>query len=84
MNKIQAIYKKIYRKFGPQKWWPTTLEHDIHPTYHGKKINEKQRFEIVVVHIDPKEMYWHGGDNKYMHVVTGDAVEIDPGKGKNK
>ena len=48
MNKLREIYKTLHKAYGPQKWWPTTLEGDSYPTYHGKKINQKQQFEIIV------------------------------------
>ena len=58
MKKIKQIYNILYNKFGKQRWWPTTLEGDIHPTYHGNKINEKQRFEIIVGAVLTQNTSW--------------------------
>jgi endonuclease-3 related protein len=58
MNKIQELYKILHKTYGPQKWWPTTLEGELHPTYHGKRINQKQRFEIIVGAILTQNTSW--------------------------
>ncbi|MBN2420684.1 endonuclease [Candidatus Woesearchaeota archaeon] len=58
MNKIRHIYKLLLDRYGPQKWWPTTLKKDIHPTYHGQKLNNKARFEIAVGAILTQNTSW--------------------------
>jgi endonuclease-3 related protein len=58
MNKIALIYEKLHNEFGSQKWWPTTLEGELHPSYHGKKINENQKFEIIVGAILTQNTSW--------------------------
>ncbi len=58
MNKIAVIYKKLLKAYGNQKWWPTTLEGELHPSYHGNGINEKQRFEIIAGAILTQNTSW--------------------------
>ena len=67
MTYIHKIYKTLYKAYGPQKWWPTTLEGDLHPSYHGCKINEIQKFEIIVGAIFPITMLalFHSPSYKY-------------------
>ena len=49
MNKLKQIYKILHKAYGKQGWWPTTLEGELHPSYHGKEmINDKQCFEIII------------------------------------
>jgi len=57
-NKIKAVYEKLCKAYGRQKWWPTTLEGELHPTYHGKKHTPKQRFEIIVGAILTQNTSW--------------------------
>ena len=58
MDKIEKIYSILSKEYGLQKWWPTTLEGEFHPSYHGKKINEKQRFEIIIGAILTQNTSW--------------------------
>ena len=39
MNKIKKIYSILYKKFGPQGWWPTTLEKELHPNLAGTRFS---------------------------------------------
>jgi len=48
MNKLLQIYHRLHQQYGNLNWWPTTLENELHPKYHGKKLNDKQRFEICI------------------------------------
>jgi len=58
MRIILGIYSKLCRKYGSLNWWPTTLENELHPKYHGKKLNDRQRFEIVVGAILTQNTAW--------------------------
>jgi endonuclease-3 related protein len=58
MRNLNKIYQILLKEYNHQKWWPTTLEKDIHPTYHGQKLNDKMRFEIVVGAILTQNTSW--------------------------
>lgn len=59
MNKLAQIYKVLIKAYGKQNWWPTTLEGELHPTYHGNRVlNERQRFEIIVGAILTQNTSW--------------------------
>lgn len=48
MTKIKTIYNKLHSFFGPQHWWPVTLEEEIIPKYHKNiKLTEKHKLEII-------------------------------------
>lgn len=53
-----SIYEKLYFKFGPQNWWPSTLEGELVPSYHGRTPNNKMRFEIAVGAILTQNTSW--------------------------
>ncbi|MEI6055044.1 MAG: hypothetical protein WCR55_03210 [Lentisphaerota bacterium] len=53
-----SIYEKLYSKFGPQKWWPSTLEGELIPSYHGQEPNNKMRFEVAVGAILTQNTTW--------------------------
>jgi endonuclease-3 related protein len=57
-GKAYSIYEKLYSKFGPQKWWPTTLDGDTEPTYNGLPPDNKGRFEIAVGAILTQNTAW--------------------------
>jgi len=71
MNKIERIYSSLYKKYGPQGWWPL-LELNIkgvnptktgsmkgyHPGDYSYPCTEKQRFEICVGAILTQNTSW--------------------------
>lgn len=57
-DNLISIYKKLYSTFGSQKWWPSTLEGELIPSYHGREANDKMRFEIAVGAILTQNTTW--------------------------
>ncbi len=53
-----SIYENLYLRFGAQKWWPSALEGETIPTYHGREPNNKMRFEIAVGAILTQNTSW--------------------------
>ncbi len=85
MNKILAIYKLLYKRFGKQKWWPTTLEGELHPTYHGKrKLTGKQRFEIIVGAILTQNTSWKNVEKAIVNLNREGVLSIGKIKKTNK
>lgn len=76
MNKLKQIYKVLYKRFGKQKWWPTTLEGEMHPTYHGKKINDRQRFEIVVGAILTQNTSWKNVEKAITELNKNNLMDV--------
>ena len=56
--KILELYNRLYEFYGAQCWWPTTIDGDIHPTYNGKKLTNKSRYEIAVGAILTQNTNW--------------------------
>jgi endonuclease-3 related protein len=77
MDKIIQIYRLLYREYGPQRWWPTTLEGELHPTYHGKRINEKQRFEIIVGAILTQNTSWKNVEKAIIKLNKAKVLDIN-------
>jgi endonuclease III related protein len=77
MDKIIQIYRLLYKEYGPQRWWPTTLEGDLHPTYHGKKISKKQRFEIIVGAILTQNTSWKNVEKAIIELNKAKVLDID-------
>ncbi len=76
MSKLLRIYNLLYEEFGSQKWWPTTLEGSLHPTYHGKRINEKQRFEIIVGAILTQNTSWKNVENAIYNLNKNKLLDL--------
>lgn len=57
-DNLFSIYEKLYSTFGSQKWWPSTLEGEMIPSYHGREANNKMRFEIAVGAILTQNTTW--------------------------
>jgi endonuclease-3 related protein len=47
----RRLYQQLYRRFGPQGWWPTTPPGQTRPQYHpgpaGRRLHESERWEIA-------------------------------------
>jgi endonuclease-3 related protein len=76
MKTIKSIYSRLCRAYGKQNWWPTTPEGDLHPSYHGKKINEKQRFEIIVGAILTQNTSWKNVEKAIFNLNKANALSI--------
>jgi len=77
MNKFLFIYDKLFKVYGKQGWWPTTLSGELHPSYHGKKPNDKQRFEIVVGAILTQNTSWSNVEKAIFELNKADVLSVD-------
>jgi len=71
------IYKKLYSEYGPQRWWPTTLEGELHPSYHGKEINEKQKFEIIAGAILTQNTSWKNVEKAIIELNKAKVLSVE-------
>jgi len=55
---IKKIYKIIYNSFGPQGWWPLTLEGFESKHHSGPPKTENHRFEIIIGAILTQNTNW--------------------------
>jgi len=83
MKDLNKIYKLLLNQYGKQNWWPTTLEKDIHPTYHGKKLDDSMRFEIVVGAILTQNTSWKNVEKAIIELNKNKILTIN-GILKNK
>lgn len=77
MNNLLKIYSILSKQFGKQNWWPTTLEGDLHPSYHGKKINEKQRFEIIAGAILTQNTSWKNVEKAIINLNKAKVLSVE-------
>jgi endonuclease-3 related protein len=60
MNKFQKIYSILHASYGPQGWWPLTLEGETRTRHHhGKPRHEHHRFEIILGAILTQNTAWN-------------------------
>lgn len=74
---VKKIHDILLRSYGPQKWWPTTLEGELHPTYHGKKPNNRQRFEIIVGAILTQNTSWKNVEKAIFNLNKNRLLSIE-------
>ncbi len=85
MNKIHQIYSILYKSFGPQGWWPTTLENELHPKHHGKSPkNDKERFEIIIGAILTQNTNWKNVEKAILNLNKAQLLDINKIKRINK
>lgn len=56
--KLIDIHDKLLDRYGPRRWWPTTLPGDSEPTYHGQPLNDARRFEMAIGAILTQNTNW--------------------------
>jgi endonuclease-3 related protein len=63
MNKIQSIYKALYKAFGPQNWWPTST-------------NNKQ-FEVIIGAILTQNTAWYNVEKALSNLEKEHLISIE-------
>ncbi|MEK6950021.1 MAG: endonuclease III domain-containing protein [Nanoarchaeota archaeon] len=74
---VKQIYDKLYSFFGPQHWWPVTLDKDITPKYHKNiKLNEKQKLEICFGAILTQNTSWKNVEKAIVQLNKSNLIDI--------
>lgn len=76
-NNLLKIYKILNKRYGQRNWWPTTLEGELHPKYHGKKPTDKQRFEIVVGAILTQNTSWRNVEKAILNLNKEKLIDVE-------
>jgi endonuclease-3 related protein len=85
MSLLNEIYKKLHKSYGKQKWWPTTLEGEFHPKYHGRGVlSDRQRFEIIVGAILTQNTSWKNVEKAIVNLNRKNLLGINKIKKTNK
>ena len=65
------IYAELLDAFGAQRWWPTTLAGDEAPSYHGKPLDAKGRFEVAVGAVLTQNTNWGNVERAVINLSRG-------------
>ena len=90
MNKIQQIYKELFKLYGSQGWWPLQeLEnkkeinitksgslHGYHPNDYSYPKNERQCFEICIGAILTQNTAWTSVDKALSNLKRMQALSV--------
>ena len=75
---IKKIYGNLYSFFGPQHWWPVTLDKDIAPKYHKNiKLNEKQKLEICFGAILAQNTSWKNAEKAIIQLNKNLLIDVN-------
>ena len=75
---IKKIYDRLFSHFGPQNWWPVTLENEIIPKYHKNiKLSEKQKLEICFGAILTQNTNWKNVEKAIVQLNKSNLVNIN-------
>ena len=78
MNKFLDIHKKLNSHFGPQHWWPVTLEGDAAPKYHKNiDLTEKQKLEICFGAILAQNTSWKNAEKAVAELNKNDLIDVN-------
>jgi len=77
-NMLETIYAKLYFHFGPQNWWPVTLDNEITPKYHKNiKLSEKQKLEICFGAILTQNTNWKNVEKAIIQLNKNNLININ-------
>jgi endonuclease-3 related protein len=88
MNKIQSIYKELFKKYGPQGWWPLLeLQNKIkikitksgslkgyHPIDYSYPKTENQIFEVCIGAILTQNSAWGNAEKALLNLKKLNAL----------
>ena len=75
---IKHIYSNLFSSFGPQNWWPVTLESEIIPRYHETiKLTEKQKLEICFGAILTQNTNWKNAEKAISQLNKNKLININ-------
>jgi endonuclease-3 related protein len=77
MNKIEQIYHKLLEMYGPQGWWPLTVDGFHSKHYMGKPKSFKHRFEIIVGAICTQNTNWKNVEKALYNLSKNKLLDID-------
>ena len=74
---LKSIYTKLHSHFGPQHWWPVTLDNKAIPKYHKNiKLNEKQKLEICFGAILTQNTSWKNVEKAIIQLNKNNLIGI--------
>jgi len=75
---LNKIYNRLFTNFGPQGWWPYTLDGKLHPTHHGRKpVTEKHRLEIMLSAILTQNTNWKNAEKAIFNLNKEKLISIE-------
>lgn len=77
MNKIKKIYETLYRKFGPQGWWPIVdinKNKSIYRKGYFAKLKDKEMFEISIGAILTQNTTWKNAEKGLLSLKKNDLL----------
>jgi endonuclease-3 related protein len=75
---IKTIYHKLHSHFGPQHWWPVTLNKETIPKYHKNiKLNVKQKLEICFGAILTQNTNWKNVEKAIIQLNKNQLIDIE-------
>lgn len=74
---LKSIYTKLHSHFGPQNWWPVTLENEaIHKYHKNIKLNERQKLEICFGAILTQNTSWKNVEKAIIQLNKNRLINI--------
>ncbi len=72
---MKSVYKLLYKRYGPQGWWPLTVNHvPIH--YAGDPKTERHRFEIIIGAILTQNTNWRNVEKALHNLSKAGLLDI--------
>ena len=78
MQNLILIYNRLHSHFGPQHWWPVTLDGEIEPKYHRNIVlNERQKLEICFGAILAQSTNWRNAEKAIINLNKNNLISIN-------
>lgn len=72
MNKVFALYKKLFSLYGPQGWWPIVKNKKVvyHPYNYEIPVTKSQQFQIAVGAILTQNTNWKNAEKALLSLYN--------------
>ena len=68
------IYQTLLGAYGPQRWWPTTLDGHASPSYHGRPLCARGKFEVAVGAVLTQNTNWGNVERALGNLLKADLL----------
>ncbi len=68
MHKIKLVYKRLFKKFGKQNWWPVNEVHE--------GCLDKRMFEVIIGAILTQNTSWKNVEKAIENLLAADLIDL--------
>jgi len=77
MIKLNLVYDKLYKSFGPQGWWPLTIKGNYSKYHSGRPKTDNHKFEIIIGAFLTQNTNWKNVEKALYNLAKNKLLNIE-------